>query len=83
MMKCLDHNLFFTFIASMQDFYDTDEQAYNEVKRGRAWGALIFPSNFTEGMSGRVEYGSNVDNFSIEASEVEIRMDMSSENRTN
>lgn len=59
--------------------FDSDEAAHNEVKRGRAWGSLIFPSNFTEALSRRVDYGANVDNFSIEASEIEIRMDMSSE----
>lgn len=59
--------------------FDTDEAAYEEVKRGFAWASVIFPSNFTEGLSNRVDYGVNVDNISIEASEIEIRMDMSSE----
>lgn len=59
--------------------FGSDEAAQNEVKRGRAWGAIIFPSNFSEGLSKRVDYGANVDNISIEASEIEIRMDMSSE----
>lgn len=59
--------------------FDSDEAAYNEVRRGKAWGALIFPTNFTEALSNRVDYGANVDNISIEASEVEMRLDMSSE----
>lgn len=65
-------------MAQIQELFDSDEAAYNEVKRGRAWGSMVFSSNFTESMSHRVEYGSNVDNISIEASEVEIRLDMSS-----
>lgn len=59
--------------------FDSDQAAYDEVKRGHAWGSLVFPSNFTQGLSNRVDYGANVDNFSIDASEIEIRLDMSSE----
>lgn len=62
----------------VQEMFDSDEAAYNEVKRGRAWGSIIFSSNFTQALSNRVDYGSNVDNFSLDASEVEIRLDMSS-----
>lgn len=60
--------------------FDSDEAAYEEVRRGRAWGSLIFSPNFTEAMSHRVEFGANVDNISIDASEVEVKMDMSSKN---
>lgn len=59
--------------------FDSDEAAYTEVKRGHAWGAIVFNSNFTQALSNRVDYGSNVDNFSLDASEINIRMDMSSE----
>lgn len=59
--------------------FSSDEAAHNEVKRGRAWASVIFPSNFSESLSKRVDYGANVDNSSIDASEIDIRMDMSSE----
>lgn len=59
--------------------FDSDEAAYDEVKRGNAWASVIFPSNFTLGLSNRIDFGANVDNISIEASEIQIRMDMSSE----
>lgn len=66
------------FIGFVQGMFPSDEAAYEEVRRGRAWGSIVFTSNFSESLSNRVEYGTNVDNFSIDASEVEIRMDMSS-----
>lgn len=58
--------------------FPSDFDAYEEVKRGRAWGAVVFSRNFSQALSNRVDYGTNVDNFSLDASEVEIRLDMSS-----
>lgn len=66
------------FIWFVQEMFPSDEAAYEEVKRGRAWGSIVFTSNFTKALSNRVDYGTNVDNFSLDASEVEIRLDMSS-----
>lgn len=62
--------------------FNSDEAAHTEVKRGHAWGSLIFSSNFTESFSKRLDYGPDVDNFAIDASEIEVRMDMSSESKT-
>lgn len=58
--------------------FPSDFDAYEEVKRGRAWGSVVFSRNFSQALSNRVDYGTNVDNFSLDASEVEIRLDMSS-----
>lgn len=76
--KTGDHSNVFFHCYSEQQMFDSDEAAYEEVRRGRAWGSLIFSPNFTEAMSHRVEFGANVDNISIDASEVEVKMDMSS-----
>lgn len=68
----------FYFVLFVQEMFDSDEAAYNEVKRGRAWGSIVFNRNFTQALSNRVDFGANADNFSLDASEVEIRLDMSS-----
>lgn len=59
--------------------FDSDEAAYAEVKNGQAWASVVFPSNFSESFSKRVDDGPRVDKFALDASEIDIRMDMSSE----
>ncbi|XP_055304919.1 ABC transporter G family member 23 [Sitodiplosis mosellana] len=60
-------------------FYDSDEVAYNEVKRGRAWAALVFQSNYSDSLVERTEAGRYAEDYTIEASDVTIRMDMSNQ----
>lgn len=50
-----------------------------EVERGRAWGAIVFQSNYSESLVERTEAGRYAEDWTIEASDVDIRMDMSSE----
>lgn len=61
-----------------QGFYNTEEESYEEVRRGRAWGSLIFKSNYTTSLVDRTENGRYAEDATIEASDVDIRMDMSS-----
>lgn len=62
----------------MQELVDSDEAAYNEVKRGRAWASMVFQSNYSDSLIERTEAGRYAEEWTIEASDVAIQMDMSS-----
>lgn len=49
-----------------------------EVERGRAWGAMVFRSNYSNALVERTEQGRSADDYTIEASDIGIRLDMSS-----
>lgn len=63
----------------MQEYFDTDEAALIEVQRGRAWGSLVFSSNYSEALVERTESGRYADDFTIESSDIDIKLDLSSE----
>lgn len=58
--------------------YDTEEEARHAVKKGRAWGAISFPSNYSESLMARIDYGRNAEDWDIDFAEMTIVMDMSS-----
>lgn len=58
--------------------FNSDEEAYEEVRRGRAWGSMVFQSNYSESLVERTEAGRYATDFTIEASDVDVRLDMSS-----
>ncbi|KAG4069757.1 hypothetical protein HA402_003198 [Bradysia odoriphaga] len=59
--------------------YATEEEAFNEVTRGRAWGALVFPQNYSSSLVERTESGRFTDDWVIESSDVTVRLDMSNQ----
>lgn len=59
--------------------YDHENEAINAIERGWAWGAITFPSNFSESLSVRIEEGQDADEWSIDYSNMEITMDMSNQ----
>lgn len=61
-----------------QTHYGTDEEAFEVVRRGKAWGALIFSHNYSESLVERVEYGQNAEDHVIDAAELNVKLDMSS-----
>lgn len=62
-----------------QELFGSDEDARLEVKRGKAWGAMIFQSNYSAALVERTEQGRSADDYTIEASDIGINLDMSSE----
>ena len=58
--------------------YDTDEEARYAIKKGWAWAAITFPSNYSESLMKRIEDGQSVDEFDIMYSDMDVVMDMSS-----
>ncbi|XP_037027218.1 ABC transporter G family member 23 [Bradysia coprophila] len=59
--------------------YATEEEAFHEVRRGRAWGALVFPRNYSSSLVERTESGRFTDDWVIESSDVTVRLDMSNQ----
>lgn len=58
--------------------YDSEEEARNAVTKGWAWGAMMFPSNYSQALMARIDYGRNAESWDINYGEVQIVMDMSS-----
>lgn len=62
----------------IQTYFDTEEGAKREVSRGRAWAAITFASNYSESLVQRTEDGQGAEEWTIEASDVNVQLDMSS-----
>ncbi|XP_018804572.1 PREDICTED: ABC transporter G family member 20 [Bactrocera latifrons] len=60
-------------------FFQTEEAANAEVRRGNAWGSLVFDKNYTNSLNERVESGRYADNATIDSSDVNVRLDMSNQ----
>lgn len=48
------------------------------VRRGKAWGSLVFASNYTDSLVERTENGRYTDDATVESSDLNVRLDMSS-----
>lgn len=65
----------------MKKLVESDEAAYNEVVRGHAWASIVFQSNYSDSLVERTEAGRYAEDWTIEASDVAVQMDMSSKIR--
>lgn len=59
--------------------YDNDEEAEYAVGHGWAWGAITFPSNYSESLKARIDYGRNAEDWDVEFAEMKVVMDMSNQ----
>lgn len=48
------------------------------MRRGKAWGALVFQPNYTTSLVDRTERGRDVEAYIIDDADILVRMDMSS-----
>lgn len=62
----------------MQKLFESDDAAYKEVVAGNAWAAIVFQQNYSDSLVERTEAGRYADDFTLDSSVVDIRMDMSS-----
>lgn len=60
-------------------FYQTEDEAREEVSHGRAWASLVFAHNYSEAVVERSENLRNIKDWTLEAATVGVSMDMSSE----
>jgi hypothetical protein len=61
-----------------QSFYASEEEGKEIVRRGNAWAALVFASNFSDSIRSRIEGGRNVPDWDLVTSSVEVYQDKSS-----
>ncbi|XP_018405590.1 PREDICTED: ABC transporter G family member 20 [Cyphomyrmex costatus] len=59
--------------------YNSDEEARNAVIKGWTWGAVSFPSNYSEALMARIDYGRDAEEWDINFAEMEVVMDMSNQ----
>lgn len=48
------------------------------VRRGQAWGSLVFAENYTDSLVERTENGRYTDDATVESSDLNVKLDMSS-----
>lgn len=71
-------NYFIEKTNCLQEYYASDKEAFYEVERGRAWGALVFSHNYSESLVDRTEAGRDAESWNLESSDVTVKLDMSS-----
>ncbi|XP_025989542.1 ABC transporter G family member 20 isoform X2 [Solenopsis invicta] len=59
--------------------YDIEDDATHAVKKGWAWGAITFPSNYSESLVARIDYGRDAADWDLNFSEMKIVLDMSNQ----
>ncbi|XP_029173363.1 ABC transporter G family member 20 [Nylanderia fulva] len=59
--------------------YDSDEEAEYAVGHGWAWGAITFPSNYSDCLRARIDYGRSTTDWDVEFGELKVVMDMSNQ----
>lgn len=67
-----------TCFQFIQKYYENEELAAGEVRKGKAWGSLAFSHNYSESLKERTEYGQNVEDYIINAADLNVQLDMSS-----
>lgn len=58
--------------------YDSEDEARSAVTKGWAWGVITFPSNYSDALMARVDYGRDTAEWDVNFSEMKIVLDMSS-----
>lgn len=59
--------------------FENDNEAKNAVTNGWTWGAITFPSNYSDALMARIDYGRNAEKWDIEFAEMKIVLDMSNQ----
>lgn len=59
-------------------YFGTNEDAYEYVRRGHAWGSLIFSSNYSAALFNRTELGTSATDSILNDAIVQVKLDMSS-----
>ncbi|GLV38511.1 oskyddad, partial [Carabus blaptoides fortunei] len=61
------------------NFVDTEDEAQRRVDKGKAWAALVFPANYSESFSNRIDYGRSTNDWDVDYSIVDIYQDKSNQ----
>ncbi|KAL7730642.1 hypothetical protein ACLKA6_003419 [Drosophila palustris] len=79
MLSCRYLDMLVKNKSMVVNYVNDDEAAYEEVRRGRAWAALVIQPNYTDALVERVEDGRYAEDATIEASDLGVRMDWSNQ----
>ncbi|KAG5679693.1 hypothetical protein PVAND_009246 [Polypedilum vanderplanki] len=60
-------------------YYGTEDEAAEVVRRGKAWGAISFSHNYTESLVDRTDFGQNVPDSILEFAAMNVNLDMSNQ----
>jgi hypothetical protein len=63
----------------IQELYEDVESAKYAVEQGNAWGAMYFTENFTDALVARIALGPDVDDETLEQSEIRVWLDKSNQ----
>ncbi|XP_055375521.1 ABC transporter G family member 20 [Condylostylus longicornis] len=78
-LSCRFLNMLVENRSMVLKYFPDDDSAFEEVRRGRAWGVVVFAKNYSDSLVERTESGRSVDDYTIESAEVAIRLDMSNQ----
>ncbi|XP_046384407.1 ABC transporter G family member 20-like [Ischnura elegans] len=59
--------------------YSDRSAAIDAVRRGKAWGAIVIPENFTKALTARLEEGVDADAVLLNSGDVLVHLDMTSQ----
>lgn len=67
---------------SLQEYYDTYDDAYKAAKNGKIWGFIYFANNFTESLQDVRDNVRDADAGSFHTSEIKVYLDKSDQQVT-
>ncbi|XP_037813474.1 ABC transporter G family member 23 [Lucilia sericata] len=79
MLSCRYLDLLVKNKSMVVTFTNSDEEANEMVRRGQAWGSLVFADNYTESLVERTENGRYTDDATVESSDLNVKLDMSNQ----
>ncbi|XP_046806084.1 ABC transporter G family member 23 [Lucilia cuprina] len=79
MLSCRYLDLLVKNKSMVVTFTSSDEEANEMVRRGQAWGSLVFADNYTESLVERTENGRYTDDATVESSDLNVKLDMSNQ----
>lgn len=71
--------IFWPNLFVKQDRFEFEDEAVEAVRKGRAWGALHFSSDYSLNLKERMENARSASDLVVNQSSVMVQMDMSSE----
>uniref|UniRef100_A0A1L8DDG1 Putative abc transporter g family member 20 n=1 Tax=Nyssomyia neivai TaxID=330878 RepID=A0A1L8DDG1_9DIPT len=84
-MGCNDSYLSCRYLKFLEDrhlqinLYSSDGEAEESVRRGKAWGAVSFPQNYSIALVERMELGRYAEESTLDTSMMSVTMDMSND----
>ncbi|KAH8362920.1 hypothetical protein KR084_003043 [Drosophila pseudotakahashii] len=79
MLSCRYLDMLVKNKSMVVNYVTDDEMAYEQVRKGKAWAAIVIQPNYTASLMERVEDGRYAEDGTIESSDLAVRMDWSNQ----